>query len=330
MLERQSDSQASHTGASLQDILRCPRCASPISGTMQSPQCSNRDCTYADGFLIASGQPVLIDFEKSVFGREMFENGREPSVRRDDVRVSFRSRIRNLLSSENYAAREKSTELVQRLAKLPGRPRILIVGGGARGSGIEHLYKNEKIELIGTDVYASPNTCIVADGHSLPFVDESFDAVWIQAVLEHVLEPAQVVSEIFRVLKQKGLVYADTPFMQQVHEGAYDFTRFSLSGHRWLFRRFEQIDAGSSVGAATSLLWSLRYFFRALGRGHKAAQFLALPFFWLKYVDFVLKGRADLDAAGGVYFFGIKSHHTIGPKEIVAYYETQSAQRARQ
>src|SRR5207237_664581 len=31
------------------------------------------------------------------------------------------------------------------------------------------------------------------------------------------------------------LVLGDTPFMQQVHEGAYDFTRFALSGHRWLF-----------------------------------------------------------------------------------------------
>jgi SAM-dependent methyltransferase len=41
---------------------------------------------------------------------------------------------------------------------------------------------------------------------------------WIQAVLEHALDPPVVVAEIYRVLKPGGLVYADTPFMQRVHE----------------------------------------------------------------------------------------------------------------
>jgi ubiquinone/menaquinone biosynthesis C-methylase UbiE len=69
----------------------------------------------------------------------------------------------------------------------------------------------------------------VADGHQLPIADGSVDGVWIQAVLEHVLDPSIVVQEIHRVLTPGGVVYAETPFMQPVHEGAYDFTRFSLS-----------------------------------------------------------------------------------------------------
>jgi hypothetical protein len=32
--------------------------------------------------------------------------------------------------------------------------------------------------------------------------------------------------------------------MQQVHERAYDFSRFTQSGHRWLFKRFSEINAG--------------------------------------------------------------------------------------
>jgi ubiquinone/menaquinone biosynthesis C-methylase UbiE len=32
--------------------------------------------------------------------------------------------------------------------------------------------------------------------------------VWIQAVLEHVLDPPIVVAEIYRVLRPGGLVYA--------------------------------------------------------------------------------------------------------------------------
>ena len=35
----------------------------------------------------------------------------------------------------------------------------------------------------------------------------------VQAGLEHVRDPWQVVAEIHRVLKDDGLVYAETPFM---------------------------------------------------------------------------------------------------------------------
>ena len=78
-------------------------------------------------------------------------------------------------------------------------------------------------------------------------------------MLEHVLEPELVVAEIHRVLMPDGLVYAGTPFMQQVHEGPYDFMRFTESGHRWLFRRFERLASGATggPGAAGSGLFDI-------------------------------------------------------------------------
>src|SRR5690606_38382329 len=109
------------------------------------------------------------------------------------------------------------------------------------------------------DVYSSPEVDFIADGHEIPIRSGSVDAVIVQAVLEHVLDPQKVVDEIHRVLKPQGLVYAETPFMQQVHEGPYDFTRFTESGHRWLFRRFARIDSGALRGPGTALLWSVRY-----------------------------------------------------------------------
>src|SRR6202012_1790690 len=127
---------------------------------------------------------------------------------------------------------------------------------------------------------------LTAAGHRLLLADQSVDGVWIQAVLEHVLDPQQVVAEIHRVLRPSGLVYAETPFMQQVHEGPYDFTRFTQSGHRWLFRHFEQIDAGAVTGAGTAAIWSLRYLIRALEWERTG---LALPFFWLRLLDGLTK-----------------------------------------
>ena len=96
--------------------------------------------------------------------------------------------------------------------------------GRARGA-----VRRPTIDLISFDVYASPATQFVGDGHSIPLADGSVDGVIVQAVLEHVLEPTIVADEIHRVLRTGGIVYADTPFLQQVHEGAYDFTRFTDS-----------------------------------------------------------------------------------------------------
>jgi len=138
------------------------------------------------------------------------------------------------------------------------RPVVLVIGGATVGCGTSALYDDRDIEVVGSDVFSSGHTALVADAHKLPFHDATFDGIWIQAVLEHVLAPATVAAEIHRVLKPNGLVYAETPFMQQVHERAYDFSRFTRSGHRWLFREFEEIEAGAVTGPGVALLWSIR------------------------------------------------------------------------
>ena len=50
----------------------------------------------------------------------------------------------------------------------------------------------------------------------------------------------------FRVLKNNGLVYSEIPFMQQIHMGKNDFVRYTASGHRFLFKKFEKIKIGTS------------------------------------------------------------------------------------
>lgn len=287
------------------------------------PFCTGAECPYVDdGFPVASGQMVLVDFANSVFEREAYRDERGSVLERDDTGRSLRRRLASFVTGTNPVAEENTRRFLSLLKQRSTRPRLLIVGGGAIGSGAGSLYGDPAIEVIGTDVYASANTQLVADAHSLPFADGSFDGVWIQAVLEHVLEPGRVADEIFRILSADGVVYADTPFMQQVHEAAYDFTRFTRSGHRWLFRRFAQIDAGVVNGPGTALVWSIRYFVRSLGAPNKLATLATLPFFWLRFFDRLAKPRAGADAASGVYFLGRKSTETLGPKDIVSYYDT--------
>jgi SAM-dependent methyltransferase len=291
----------------LAGLLQCPKCRQPLHGAA----CWNTACPYSSGFLTVRGQPVLIDFDNSIFDRSEYEHGKgfsEPAPQR------LGRKLETALMGKNRAA-EANIARVLDLVRATQNRRILVIGGGTVGSGIDALYQANDVTVIGTDVYASTMTDIIADGHSLPFRDGVFDAVVIQAVLEHVLDPSVVVAEIHRVLRPGGVVYAETPFMQQVHMGAYDFTRFTKSGHRWLFRRFEEIEAGAVSGAGMASIWSLRYLLRAAHVPRKLENLLTLCAFPLRFI-----GSNDRDAASGYYFLGRLAEKPIGPKDMVGYY----------
>jgi len=175
------------------------------------------------------------------------------------------------------------------------------------------------------DVALGPRTRVVCDAHDLPFVDGAFDAAVCQAVLEHVLDPGRVVEEIHRVLAPGGLVYSEVPFMQQVHGGAYDVTRFSLLGHRRLYRFFDEIRSGVQGGPGMALGWSLWYFMRTLARtrqGRGIAFVLArIAFWWLKHLDRWLDGApAAVDAASGTFFLGRRREGAVSDEAILSSY----------
>lgn len=314
-----------HAADDLVDIACCPRCRSPVTAGPQLWHCTSDSCLYATtGFPVVMGQPVLVDFERSIFVRANYEHTAGSVLNRDNTGQSFRTRLRRAITGGNPVAERMCSRVLDLVLKDAAHPRILVVGGGAIGAGAEPLYANPRVQVIGTDVYASANTQAVADGHALPFRDGSFDAVVIQAVLEHVLEPQHVADEIHRVLRPAGLVYADTPFMQQVHEAAYDFTRFTRSGHRWLFRRFEEVESGTVNGAGTALLWSIRYYLRALGAGNQLATFALIPFVPLRWLERFARSRPNADAASGHYFLGRRAEaDTLHPTEMVGYYQRQ-------
>ena len=143
------------------------------------------------------------------------------------------------------------------------------------------------------------------------------------------LDPIRVVSEIHRVLVDGGLVYSEIPFMQQVHGGKYDFTRFTLLGHRRLYRCFDEVRSGAQGGPGMALAWSLWYFMRALAPGRAgravAAVLARLLFFWLKYVDtFVVARPAAIDAASGTFFLGRRRTAAVSDVEVLASYRGAS------
>ncbi len=308
-------------------IACCPRCRADLQPDADAWRCGAPECVYhSAGFPVAAGQPVLVDFERSIFRRADYERDTGSVLPRDDSGRGLLTRLRALVLGHNPVAARMSEAVLDLAHALSSRPLVLVVGGGAIGSGASALYGDPTVRIVGTDVYVSPNTLLAADAHALPFRDATFDAVVVQAVLEHVLEPQGVVDEIHRVLRPDGVVYADTPFMQQVHEAAYDFTRFTRNGHRWLFRRFAEIESGSVNGAGTVLLWSIRYYVRAFGAGNKLATLATLPFVWLRPLERFMRARPNADGASGHYFLGRRSEtQTIHPTDMLTYYERQQS-----
>jgi len=190
---------------------------------------------------------------------------------------------------------------------------------------MECLINSKEVELTEGDVSFGSRTMIIFDGHDIPFQNKTFDGVIIQAVLEHVVDPYRCVEEIHRILKDNGIVYSETPFMQQVHMGRFDFTRFTHLGHRRLFRRFEEIESGAVCGPGMALAWSIQYFFLAFTKSkimRKLIIYLTTfaSFFWKYFDHYLIDKEGSYDSASGYYFFGKKSNSTLSDRDLIKGY----------
>lgn len=270
-------------------------------------------------FANSCGWPILVDFERSIVDPAASLGAAVTSeYRRSRVSQLPRS-VRRLAKPPNEVARQN----VDRLLELAGtaRPVVLVVGGGTVGNGIGALYTRPDVDVVGFDVYASPVTHFVADAHQIPLRDASMDAVVCQAVLEHVVDPPAVVAEIARVLRPGGVVYAEVPFLQAVHAGAYDFTRYTASGLRYLFRDFRQIRADVVAGPGTQLLWSLEHLVAGLLRSRTAGRLARLLLCWLRALDRLVPASYAQDSASALSFLGRSAGTTVVDRRgIIQYY----------
>jgi len=317
--EKEVDSQ---TWAGDIDLLCCPVCKNILNNSLYCVDCKIQ-------FSVFKNIPVLINEQNSIFSFNDYseENGFSFFGKKEEKRGKSMSKLfRKLLpsSSINYAAKNNYA-LLNSLC--PPASRVLIIGGGETGSGMKSFLSNPNIKIIVTDVSFVNDIHVVCDCHDLPFQSDSFDCVITQAVLEHVIDPFRCVEEIYRVLKENGIVYAETPFMQQVHGGAYDFTRFTWLGHRRLFRKFEEIKSGTCVGAGSALIWSWRYFLRSFSSNTIIMKILGAfailtSFFW-KYFDYYLKKKPNsIDSASGNFFLGRKiTGYLLNDKELIKLYD---------
>lgn len=286
--------------------------ADPVDGTPLELDSDRRALRGGDGrrYLIQDGQPILLPANPRASRRWTFPAvvaGQQSELRastlsRRRVRDSLRASLRPGSSNQHAVS-----QLVQHLPDHDGDLTVLVIGGGRESPEIREITRLASARVVTFDVYPSTHTTFVGDGHQIPIRPDSIDAVWIQAVLEHVVEPHVVVDEIHRVLRRDGLVYAETPFLQPVHEAAFDFTRFTQSGHRLLFGGFDEITSGSIGGPGAMLSLALRGIAGGLTRRRQVARTTYALTSWLAIVDRLVPPAWRSDFATGVYFLGSKS-----------------------
>jgi len=118
------------------------------------------------------------------------------------------------------------------------------------------LFAGCDYKTVDIDPDAKPD--IVGDIHNLDIPDGSVDAVICRSVLEHVENPIKAVSELRRILRDGGKIYASVPFVWPYHGSGYkDYWRFTRDGVELLFKDFSKVEiehVRGLLGSAMQLL----------------------------------------------------------------------------
>ncbi|MDB5047940.1 MAG: methylase involved in ubiquinone/menaquinone biosynthesis [Fibrobacteres bacterium] len=310
--------------AALRGLLRCPVCKEPLRLGSESAVCTASACGAS--FPVARGIPILINEKASLFSPAgiLAQDDGGPGPSKPRFWRKWESRIVPSIS-KNWMAERNYRRFFEALRAKGGVPMILIIGGSTVGEGLGRYLRDPAFRFVESDIYFGPRTGLISDAHDIPFADNAFDGVIIQAVIEYMVDPERGVREIHRILKTGGMVYSETPFMAQVHGGRYDFNRYSHLGHRRLFRGFTETASGPVNGPGMVLAWSWKYFLmtffagkRARSLAHLFAHFTA---FWLKYLDgYLITKPGAFDSALGYFFMGEKSASVLPDRELIEGY----------
>ncbi len=91
-------------------------------------------------------------------------------------------------------------------------------------------------EYIGVDV-VNGGADIISNAKSLPIEGDSIDVVLCNQLIEHDPEPDKIIAEIYRILKEGGILILSAPQMGRLHGEPNDYYRYTKWGLKYLLKK---------------------------------------------------------------------------------------------
>lgn len=165
----------------------------------------------------------------------------------------IRDNTGKLIASRDINEVHVSSRLVADLAatwydtniKKYAKGKLLDLGCGKAPLYATYSQFTESVTLADWDNSLHPNIhldvmCDITK--RLPFENNSFDTIILSDVLEHVPNPADLMSELERILTPGGVVLVNVPFLYWLHEMPFDYYRYT----EYMLRKLTE-NAGMTV-----------------------------------------------------------------------------------
>lgn len=217
------------------------------------------------------------------------------------------SKLQTFFVKYIYADHNSSRSVKKALKKVLAKLDIIEDASGLNvGAGKTRLHPKMK----NLDVFEGENIDIVSSAEDIPVSDNTFDVIVTQETLEHVQDPFKAMSELYRILKPKGTLYCQLPFIIGYHPGPHDYWRFTKEGVEEIAKRegFTIIERGISVNGGSGYYRISVEFFSVLVSCilpfiYKPAKaFFSLLLYPFKLFDFIFKFSKQKDRIPGGYF----------------------------
>lgn len=223
-------------------ILVCPKTKQRLS--VHSDQLVSEDRAHV--YALRNGVPFLCADESKHREYVAENDGAMDAEYRGGGKAPWVAKLSEWILGGDFRTKESQAAYLSIFDGLDNDAVCVAVGGGPR---------RHHPRLINVNIADYSNVDVVGDAYALPFADGSVDAIFCEAVLEHLEFPEKAVSEMQRVLKPGGRVFAATPFLQWYHGYPNHFQNFTLTGHVRLFVRagFKVESEGTCVGPGFAL-----------------------------------------------------------------------------